>query len=378
MEFVHQINGTFTEIPVTEYINDTLTYVTNLLHERKIDVGIHPYTFLLPWDYFGSYPITHTNICVVVPVIPEIYQGYYIPLTFNAIIWNFLLLTFLLFMLLQMLASFRLTGRFELVQSFINTMQGMLNLPINNHKLKIINMLLMLTGMIFTTLHIATLTSLLNTTIYGKQIETIEDLRANNITIMLLDYHAYLFFYLEIFPENFTSNILMADSATISKHQNALNTSYAYLVYQEEWKAMSHMQSNLWKPIFKIATQLCVPNVFLALPLQFNSPFYQPLKYFIMRTQSSGLEYKWSDMVFSEIQHESNEFTKVETREHPVPLNNAHLMVLWVIWVSGMLLALFVFSCELLHYRLAREFERKRNKKNKNKKDTFKPFDYTA
>ncbi|XP_075167552.1 uncharacterized protein LOC142239646 [Haematobia irritans] len=358
VEFVNSINGKFTELEISDIDYSMMVeYENSLLVARNIDIAIHPFSYLLPNNYHGSYPVSNTNSCVLVPVVPEIYPGFYIPLTLNINMWVLLLLMFIAFQLSFFFIDNFDYGKWNPWRSFSSTLLGLLNMPLGDLHLSsrrtsrrklLIYTLVTVWGMLLSQLHIASLTSFLSVTIYGKQLNTLDDLRRANITIMLMDNMFEVYNYMDLIPKSFESNLIIADVDTVSQHLNSLNTSYAYVVYNEEWEVLEVLQQNLWKPRFRIAEKLCIPNIYLSWPMQFNSPFYHPLKNFILRMRETGLSLKWTDDILTNIRKTSSgNSTVLENLQHPVPLTLRHLSVVGSIWFIGIFVSSMVFVCEV-------------------------------
>ncbi|KAI8128994.1 hypothetical protein CVS40_2053 [Lucilia cuprina] len=369
-EYTKYINATYRELKNVNFNGSWIAvmgYINDLLNARKIDISIHPLTALKPNHFFNSYPITNTNCCVVVPVKPEIFPALYLPLTLSVKMWSMLLVLFLTFQLSYMFVNHDNYGDVRTWLAFSTTLKGLLSMPLGNmghfktitrnsiacRRKIFLHMLLLLSGMIYGQTHIAALTSFLSSTLFPQQIESLEDLRKSNISIMLLDYIHDTFNYLDLIPDNFSSHIIISDPDTVSYHLNHLNTSYAYTVFKDEWRVIQRLQMNLWKPRFRIVSKLCIPNVYMTLPMQFNSPFYHSLMRFILRVQTTGLEIKWSDMIFLQIQKATGlNTTLMENLEHPVPLTLVHFMYIFYIYTGGMLMAIVVFLLEVIQIYL--------------------------
>ncbi|XP_073811923.1 uncharacterized protein [Musca autumnalis] len=338
IEFVKHINGKFVELESSGSHPMMVDYENELLLEQTIDIGIHPFSQMLPHNYHGSYPITNTNSCVLVPVIPEIFVGHYIPRILNLNMWLQIIVLFLSFQLVYFLIDMLDDGKCHPWKYISLTLRGMLSMPmgnITNEKLfgilarkraLLIHMFVIVSGMLYCLTFVAALTSALSATIFGNDLETLEDLRRSNVPIMMLDYMFIIYNYLGIIPTTFLSNIVIADVDTVSRHLNSLNTSYAYVVYNAEWNVLQSLQENLWKPRFRVATKLCIDNVYLTLPMQFNSPFYHPLKDFILRIRETGLEAKWTKDILRDIRETTssdNDLLK-DNQKHPVALTFDH------------------------------------------------------
>lgn len=371
MEYVRHLNATFEEWHLPEpniswQLGMKRTF--DLLDQHKIDISMHPLSMLKPHRFFTSYPITNTNSCVVVPVNPEIKPALYLGLTFSVDIWLVLLILFAAFQLVYAFINYIYVGQVNAWQCFSITVKGMLNMPLDEAitlqtiscRWKLfVHMLLLVTGMLYCPIYLAVLTSFFSSTVYPKQIESLDDLRKANISIMLVDFIYNVYNYLDLIPDNFSHHLFFTDSETVSYHLNRLNTSYAYTVYTEQWKVMQRLQMNLWRPRFKIVKSLCVPNVYLTLPMQFNSPFYHSLQKFILHVQSTGLEDKWSGRVFRQIQLASGiNDTIMDTLNHPAPLRLEHFTYVFYIYVAGLVMAFMAFLGELKWAKNCQKFRK--------------------
>ena len=376
MEYVKHINASFKEWHVPDpniswVLGMQQTY--DLLNTRKIDISIHPVSVLKPHNFFTSYPISNTNSCVVVPVYPEINPALYIPRSLTVRMWYSLVILFICFQLAYALINCIHKGEIMAWHCFSFTIKGMLSMPLDNinayktislqtfscRRKLFIHMLLLVSGMINYQAHLSALTSLLSSTLYPQQIESLDDLHKANISIMLVDSMYDLYNYLDLIPDNFSNHLVLTDSETVSYHLNRLDTTYAYIVYKEQWKVMQRLQTNLWRPRFKIVPQLCVPNVYLNLPMQFNSPFYHSLQKFILNAQSTGLEDKWSGKVFRQIQLANcANSTIVDTINHPAPLRLEHFTYVFYIYIAGLIMAFTVFLAELSWVKYCRKLKK--------------------
>lgn len=377
MEYIKYINATFQEL---QYKNSKsswvflMNHISNLLQARHIDISIHAVTALRPNKFSTSYPISNTNSCVVVPVKQDIFAGLYIPRTLSLEMWFLLLVLFLTFNFAYMIINYENYGQTRPWLAFSTTLKGLLTMPVNNMgryktitknsiscRRKIcMHLLLLLSGMIFCQTYIAALSSFLSSTLYPKQIESLEDLRKANISIMLPEDTYNLYNYLDLIPDNFSQNVIITDCDTVSYHLNKLDTRYAYTVYKEEWKVIKRLQMNLWKPRLKIVSQLCIPNVYLTLPMQFNSPFYHSFMKFILRAQMTGLKAKWNHKLFWQIQKANGiNGSLMDNLEYVTPLKLEHFIYILYIYAGGMVMAIMVFFIELQmnHFNKKREIK---------------------
>lgn len=217
-----------------------------------------------------------------------------------------------------------------------------------NWRLIILNGLLVFAGFIISNMYTASFTSLLSTTVSGKQLETVDDFIRMKKRILMLDYERDVFINTTgPYPEEFTSLIVKTDADTVAKHRDVLNTTYAYLVSRERWGFLNKQQDKLWKPIFRMAsTKLCLPDFFLAFPLQQDSPFLEQLKDFGGRALQGGLVEKWEDMSYIDAVNIGLIKKFKETRVHPIPLGMEYFQLVWIELIVGWVSAIIVFCFE--------------------------------
>lgn len=362
--FVRKLNGTLTEVlmpnaPFNLHQKD----IIQLSLLKVIDVSIHPTTNLLPYDSERSYPVFYTNSCLIVPVTSEIDHMLYILYPFDLKIWILIVGVMAAFLI-----GYVLTSRLNMIYSgdkrgqviilFGNIMKGLLYMPLpatklhmnisRNWRLIILNALLVFAGFIFSNMYTASFTSLLSTTVYGKQLETVDDFIRMKKEIMMMDYESDVFINSTgPFPEEFISLIIKTDADTLAKHRDVLNTKYAYLVSRERWDVLNKQQDQLWKPLFRIASnKFCLTEFFLAYPIQQDSPFYEQLKDFGGRVAQSGLIYKWKETSFLDAESIGLIKKFKETRIHPVPLGMEFFKLVWLELIIGLTLSGIVFCIE--------------------------------
>lgn len=359
--FVYHLNGTLTEIllpnaPYNLHQKDVIEMSCN----KVIDVSIHPTTDLIPYDSEKSYPVLYTNSCLIVPVTSEIDHMLYILYPFNGMIWILIMVVIAAFLsgyVIVSRASF-IGEKRQVIIMFADVMKGMLYQPLTatklhmnltrNWRLIILNALLVFAGFIFSNMYIASFTSLLSTTVYGKQLETVEDFIRLQQKIIMMDYERDVFINTTgPYPEEFTALIIKTDADTVAKHRDILDTTYAYLVSRERWGFLNKQQDKLWKPIFRMASsKFCLPEFFLAFPIQQDSPFYEQLKDFGGRALQGGLVDKWEDMSYIDAVNVGLITMLKETRIHPIPLGMEYFQLVWLELILGWMLSITVFCIE--------------------------------
>lgn len=371
--FVRKVNGTLTEVQVPN--------ATYNLHQKDIiklsllkisDVSIHPTSDLLPYDSEKSYPMFYTNSCLIVPVNSEIDKMLYILYPFHAKLWILIVVVIVAFLIgYVIIYRFNFNDfhrkRRHIMALFEDVLKGLLYIPLSatdirvnlwrNWRLIILNALLIFAGFIFSNMYTATFTSLLSTTVYGKQLETVGDFIRMKQRIMMLDYECDVFINTTgPYPKEFTSLIMKTDADTVAKHRDVLNTTYAYLVSKERWKVLNKQQDKLWKPYFRMASnKLCLTDFFLGFPIQKDSPFYEQLKSFGGTALQSGLVDKWEDISYIDAVNVGLITKFKESRVHPTPLGMEYFTLVWFELVIGWTLSAVVLCVECFLTKMKRK-----------------------
>ncbi|XP_055855381.1 uncharacterized protein LOC129918707 [Episyrphus balteatus] len=337
-EFIRHINATFFLISVS---NSSMhlhqKQVIQLTTDKIIDISIHPFTYLLPYETEGSYPIAHTNACIIMPVVPEIDRSYYIFYAFDQSTWRVISGLFITFLAIELIANYTCAKQLLFGKSLATTVAGIIGQPghmtMPPPRTRILSSsLLVFTGFFVANLYAGTLTSLFSTTIYGQQPETAEEIFATGLQILLLDYQVDSYFGKNmLFPALLEQHVRVVDPDFLANHLNTLDANFAYVVKEERWKLINYQQSRLWKPIFKIAPNFCIPNMFLSFPIQLDSPFYEVLKSFTLNVDSAGLYLKWSDMSLYEAKEIGLIGILEETKHHPVALTLKHFEEVFIL-----------------------------------------------
>lgn len=275
---------------------ETLTYAA----ERKIDIGIHPFSSLLPNANLteGSYPIGHTNGCIIVPVIPEIAHGEYIIRTLPLLIWLLWILELLSLCLIQCIHLGRLSIGSAILYSFGTLMAQPLNVSEFKKRrwiFRSLHLFVILLSVLVNSSFSASLTSILSTTLVGKQITSVNDLLRSGLKIMLSEYEKEVYFDQKLLPPQLETITLLVNESIVSYHKEDLNTSYAYIATTEEWGKYDFQQQLLWQPKFRIAhtKHLCTVQQLSRFPMQWDSPFQLSLARFITLATDSGLREAW-------------------------------------------------------------------------------------
>ncbi|XP_058984808.1 uncharacterized protein LOC131805548 [Musca domestica] len=302
-EFTHYVNGTINvvlncNVSFYSYHKETLL----LAALKVIDIGVHPYSGLLPYanETSGSYPIGYTNACIIVPVIPEIHPSDYIYRSLQPTILGILFLELLSLFLVELLRLRTFDFGEGVIYAFGTLLfQAMEPQRFQQRKvlLRVLHLLVVTVNVLVESTFCASLTSLLSTTVYGDQIDTPEDLLRSGLQIMVNRYEKEIYFDSELLPAVLRPRLFQVNDTFSSRNKNKLNTNYAYVATSMEWRKLNLQQQLLWKPKFRLASvsDMCTASYFLRFPMQWDSPFHSALIKFFFVIQESGLLKVWED-----------------------------------------------------------------------------------
>ncbi|XP_065367227.1 uncharacterized protein LOC135959987 [Calliphora vicina] len=358
-EYIHFVNGTVNIKPThsLSYYNfqkKTLTHAS----KKLIDIGIHPYSSLLPYANLteGSYPVGLTNACVIVPVIPEIAHGQYILRVMPIFIWLVWMLELVSLFIIQCIHL----QRIDLGSGIIYSFRTLMSQPLNKHEfekrrglLRSLHLFVILLSVLVNSGFSASLTSILSTTLVGKQITTVEDLLQSGLKIMTTVYEKEVYFDHKLLPQQLLPLLEVVNESELQEHKDNLNISYAYVVNSEEWGKYDFQQQLMWRPRFRIAhtKDLCTVKQYLRFPLQWDSPFTQSLEMFIIYTTDSGLRQAWSHWsIYQATRMKLIKIWKPEEEEQDKPFSISHFVTIIFGYAILMLLAIVCFCGELMWF----------------------------
>lgn len=305
----------------------------------------------------GSYPIGLTNACVIVPFIPEIARGQYVLRVLPLVIWLVWFLELVSLFVIECIHLGRLDIGSGIIYSFRTLMSQALNVREFQKRrglLRSLHLFVILLSVLVNSGFSASLTSILSTTIEGKQITSVEDLLKSGLQIMTSIYEKEVYFDQQLLPEALKPILHIVGEYELQEHKDNLNASYAYVVSSEEWYKYDFQQQLLRKPLFRIAhtKYLCTVQQYLRFPIQWDSPFIKSLEEFIVYTTDSGLRKAWSN--WSIYQATRMKLIKIwkpsvdDMDEKPFSLN--HFLTIIFGYSLLMLLAILCFIGELLWF----------------------------
>ncbi|XP_054088733.1 uncharacterized protein LOC128922418 [Zeugodacus cucurbitae] len=333
----------------------------DLIRHKKVAVMAHAYALFKEDDEVGkSYPLMVVRWCLMVPIWNSVSTMYYPLEPFDDIIWFIIVVVFLALVSVKCLwCCWQSTH--ELARRLSDTILECFCLSIGISTPKYFGAPTLLDFLIFTTIFLygffltANYTSLLGSiftvTLFRAQINTMDDLIATNISVMIIDYELeFLRSGGDELPANFSRLLMPVDSATYSQHQVQFNTSFAYFITEEKWNFLDLQQKYLKQRLFKF-TDICFGSYHLAYPLQPDSFLYRNLEYYIYRMHSSGMLGHYQSTAFDYAVHaglvkrlaDNTEFTSAGMQ---------HLAVVFLMLLAMFCVSFCVFVGELVNERL--------------------------
>ncbi|KAH8375591.1 hypothetical protein KR200_012055, partial [Drosophila serrata] len=225
---------------------------------------------------------------------------------------------------------------------------------------KVTNASLFLLGLVLSTLYAAHLKTLLTKHPKARQISNFEELRDSPVSVYFDEAER---FYLTTFdPEQpittIREKIKFVSTQDFHYLKSSMNRSMSFSTLDIEWMIMAKRQELYEQPVFCFLPEMAISrsSVLLSLPMQANSIYEYPLNELIHRAQDAGLLDYWKQetlrmMVSLGMISQKNPVPYVTFREFKV----TDLTWIWLLLVSLLALAFFVFLCEHLVYWFSRK-----------------------
>lgn len=352
MEFINRFNSR---------LERKLGFEYNQTNEVYIYIGAKTSTKILRRSV-GGYPVMQCSECFILPVLDEILTGNFIKQPFTASTWISILITlFFLTASLRVLIFKDLFYTFyeSLSITFGSVQKGLIASTPRNH---LIYLMLYLYGFIISNIHLSILSSYLTAPYLGKQINTIPDVKKNNITlwvsadkVLLENGLAEIINYREHELKGFLSGLMDLDS--FYRNLEAFDSRRGYLVSGYRWSYINHRQSLLKKKIFTFS-DICVERGFVfpfinmhITTLSFLGVFGEQLTWFSMIIKESGLDYIWELKTYQEVKFR---YIRKQDSIDWMILGFEYFSVAWWIYCPGMVFSLITFVLELIIARASR------------------------
>lgn len=284
----------------------------NFVH-GDLEISVHIYTLL---DTKGeeerpvvakSYPVEIIKWCLMVPMKNEIPKSLYIVFPFGMGVWMSVFGS-----VLYVSVIFKTISYFQPVQNnidnfiilttsiaFVFNMNGFKKAPHNPSMMMFaIFGMLFAFGFVITNMYLASLSSFLTVTVFGKQINSLEDIVKENLTIQSLSHtNMYMRKALNLSESMQKFFINEDDIDLFNDNRDHLNTAYGYPITTDRWKFLDIQQKQLTNKRFRLS-DICFANVFSAYMMKYDSHLQRPLEDFIMKARDAGLFSHWVDETF--------------------------------------------------------------------------------
>lgn len=292
------LNGTLTESQ-SQHNSSSLVdmkYVLQEVREKRVELAAHAYAlFHNDEQVQKSYPLLVVNWCLMVPIFNKEFTMFYPLMPFQWKVWLIFIMAFAFINIVsfEFLKLHHIDNtNFILINfcKFINTAPPR---PTQNPTKLWFDMLL--NGFIFiqsfflSAFYTSTLGSFLTVTLIRKQINSMAELLAAQLPIMIIDYELEFLLKAKFnLPSKFLQLIRPVNSSTFYQHQLTLNTSFGYFTTYDTWHFLNLQQQHLRPPLFRYS-DICFGDYHLAFPMITESPIWRDMEYLMFRIHSSGL-----------------------------------------------------------------------------------------
>uniref|UniRef100_A0A0K8W6R1 Ionotropic glutamate receptor n=1 Tax=Bactrocera latifrons TaxID=174628 RepID=A0A0K8W6R1_BACLA len=333
----------------------------DLLRHDEITFLAHAYALFYEDDIISlSYPIGVVRWCLMVPIWNSVTTILYPLEPFDELTWLCIVVVFGALLLVQTLYCL-LQGTHELATRLSDSILRSFCLSTGISAPSLVAAPKALDFFIFTTFffygffltanYTSLLGSILTVTSFRAQFNTMDDLIAYNLSVLIIDYELeFLHSGGLALPANFTRLIQPVDVATFIKYQYSFNTNYAYFVTEEKWHFLDLQQQYL-KPGFFKFSKICFGTFFLAFPMQRDSLFYRSLEYYTFPMHSSGLMDHYERTAFDYAVHAGLVKRLAQNAEY-TSAGMQHLIVVFLMLLTMYAVSLLVFLLERLGHRV--------------------------
>ncbi|XP_001995178.2 uncharacterized protein LOC6568732 [Drosophila grimshawi] len=353
-EFLHRHNVRLIISNAGEILNlesnVNMTRINKLIGENKLEITMHPYVSIDRDLGILSYPLHIAQNCLIMPVRNEIPRFMYLLRPFHWSSW--ILLLFAVIYISLALYWLRPGLGHSPGLSFLVALCQLLFLSAPNHtyapslRYFLVALQLSVLGFFVTNWYSNQLSSSLTATLVGEQVNTFEQLIAQQQRI--LSKHHEVRMLLEQVPPHLKQQVeRLVIGSEAGEQVSALlhfNVSYAYPFTVERWQFFALQQQYADKPIFRYSS-VCLGAPVIGYPMRKDSHLESPLKHFIMRIQSIGLFQHWIVSDFNDALNAGYVHHIDNTRSFKA-LDLDAMRLGWFILLGGWLLTAVVFLGE--------------------------------
>lgn len=327
----------------------TINDVMDLIDNRTIYITPNGAADLDIKKFSITYPIRIVDYCIMVPVISRVPSYLYIVSPFQ----DNVQLALLAVLITSSFVIYFISGFKSFSLSFINSVSGLLNSSFAGQisevfiiSSRFFQLLIRAYGFVFTNYYNCILSSFLASTLYGDQIDTIEDMIKASVTTIIQteDYETLKGYNVS---EEFMKTTKLRGSEFIYENRLSLNNSFAYLLTSDKWEYHEDQQRFMEEPLLRYS-KICFAQFFLSFPLSYDSMFLNPFNFFIMQCQSSGFISYWKMESLRDLQ---NATKPIFSNVGALPMDVTYFKIAWECIGLGLGISLFTFCFELLNYK---------------------------
>lgn len=351
---LHVSNGG-TSLPIDSSVN--MSHIQQLIGTHKLEISMHPYVGIDRKLGILSYPLHIAQNCLIMPVRNEIPRFMYLLRPFHWSSWLLLLAAVFYVSLVLYFLSPGLnedTG-LRAAHSLLAGLSQLLFLSSPTRiyqpsmRYFLVALQLSVLGFFVTNWYSNQLSSFLTATLVGEQVDTFEQLIAQQQKILVKHHEVEM--VLQMVPPHLEKQVArLVVGSEAGEQVSALlgfNISYSYPFTVERWEFFALQQQYAMKPIYRFSS-VCLGAPVIGYQMRRDSHLEPLLKHFIMRIQSIGLFQHWVVSDFNDAM-KAGYVHLIDNSLGFKALDLDTLRLGWFVLLCGWLLAAVVFICER-HY----------------------------
>ncbi|KAH8374681.1 hypothetical protein KR200_003547, partial [Drosophila serrata] len=205
-------------------------------------------------------------------------------------------------------------------------------------------------GMVFSTFFNCKLSALLTKHSHHAQVTNFEELRASGMAV-IVDPEVRSFIESDLQADFFRRVVPIAISKPRVERAAmlvALNGSYAYIVFKQNWAHINNYQISKGQKAFCVSPDLgIIENIPMTSVLQKNSIYKWPLSRALTRFHEAGISQYWNQNKYHYAKRAMNIQIPANIKPKLVPLSLEHLKLQWYLLLLGYGIASIVFFFEV-------------------------------
>lgn len=327
-----------------------MSRINQMIGDQRLEISMHPYVGIDRDLGILSYPLTIAHNCLIVPVRNEIPRYMYLLRPFHWSSWLLLLaaVVYISLALYWLRPNLQASAGLSLLEAVCHLL--FIGSPTRIYgptwRYFLVALQLSVLGFIVTNWYSNQLSSFLTATLVGEQVDTFEQLIAQQQRI-LTKHHEIPMLLQQVPPrlvEHVSRLVVGAEAGEQVRALLSFNISYSYPFTVERWEFFALQQQYAQKPIYRYSS-VCLGAPIIGFPMRLDSHLEIPLKYFIMWVQSTGLYSHWLVSDFSDALR-AGYVRLIDNSDYFKALNLDTLRLAWYILLCGWLLSAVVFALE--------------------------------